>query len=134
MLDSEFYGLLAMKVMSAQLTAEEWHHAISSRNCNFPLFSLILISGLGLACMLCTPKQNQRRGILLLFFMLPGTRPSHSACWIQHILTYTGIYEIYAHFCLIYLCLLDAQRSSGVRTQSEEFRNLAKLNTAYTLP
>lgn len=56
MLDSEFYGLLAMKVMSAQLAAEEWHHTISSWNCNFPLFSLTLISDLDLAYMLCTPK------------------------------------------------------------------------------
>lgn len=131
MLDSEFYGLLAMSTMSAQLAAEEWHHTISSWNCNFPLFSLTLISDLGLAYTLCTPK---RRGILLLFFMLPGTRPQRSACWIQHILTYRGISKIYVHFCLIYLCLLDAQRSSDVRTQSEEFGNLAKLNTFYTLP
>lgn len=75
-LDSEFYGLLAMQVKSAQFTAEEWHHTISFWNCNFPLFSLVLISGMGPAYMLCTPKENQWRGTLLFFFMLPGYQTS----------------------------------------------------------
>lgn len=51
MLDSEFYGLLALQVKSAQFTAEEWHHTASFWKCNFPLFSLILISGMGPACL-----------------------------------------------------------------------------------
>lgn len=62
-----------------------------------------------------------------------AARYQTSACRIQHILTCIGISKISVHFCLIYVCFLDVQRSSDVRTQSEEFGNLVKPNTVYTL-
>lgn len=58
-LDSKFYGLLAMKLTSSQFAAEGWHHTISSWNCNFPLFSLILVRKLGPADVLRMPKEKQ---------------------------------------------------------------------------
>lgn len=64
MFDSKFYGLLAMKVMSAQFTAEEWHHAISSWNCNFPLFSLILTRKLGPAYITLCAKGKPGKRVL----------------------------------------------------------------------
>lgn len=96
MLDSKFYGLLAMKVMSAQFTAEEWHHAISSWNCSFPLFSLILTRKLGPAYITLHAKTQTVRRIL--FLMLPGYQVEHSANWIQYSLVDTKISKNTNHF------------------------------------